>query len=378
MLYLISLLLVTLGLIFKKSKLITAIIFLLLWILFGWSYGNADYEIHLRRYTKYVVLSGETEFLYTKLMQLSNGIGLDYQSFLILCSIIILICLVFFIKSYTKNVNFVLALYIIYPLCMDVTMVRYTLATALIIVGFKYLLSNNKLAIQKYIMFVLLASMIHISSIIFMIFIVCKLFDRKKIVRITVIICVILFTAVNSFFAFASKLSQINFLSIGEKINIILNASQTKYSSIMWFRYQGKIIIIFALYLMINIIILRWIYKNHVYEYKHITMNLNLIEIVLKMNIICMVILPLIMISADIFRVQLTLTVVNYVAIAQYYDIRSLQHRKAKVGRIPITNGIVTGITVLYSIVCLYLWVLSSSNIMTVFRVMFEKNLFFK
>lgn len=57
-----------------------------LWILFAFSYGNADYNIHLRKYTQYQFLNSQTEWLYNQLMVFFNRLGLSYRGFLIIVS----------------------------------------------------------------------------------------------------------------------------------------------------------------------------------------------------------------------------------------------------------------------------------------------------
>ena len=146
MIYLISIIFILLTLVSKKdNKYVFVFGLIFMWVLFGWSYGNADYPIYLGRFYNYSnTISEITEPLFTNLMSIFNLLKFNYQEFLIIISAIILTIYGIFINKMTKNINFVLLLYFIFPFSMDVVQLRYTIATTIIIIGFYYLIKKDK------------------------------------------------------------------------------------------------------------------------------------------------------------------------------------------------------------------------------------------
>ena len=78
MLYIAALFVFVCGIVFRRERFQTYITLIFMWILFAFSYENADYYIHLRKFTQYQVLNSQTEWVYNKLMFVFNKLGLDY------------------------------------------------------------------------------------------------------------------------------------------------------------------------------------------------------------------------------------------------------------------------------------------------------------
>ena len=117
--------------------------------------------------------------------------------------------------------------------------------------------------------------------------------------------------------------------------------------------------------------------RNRVEEQEKIKSNVRFIELALGMNLSIIPLIGLLSFSADLFRIQLSLSMVNYIAFAQYFDMREKMQMQREITRVSKTTLMLVIGTIFVAASGLYLWVLSSSNITSVFRALFENNILF-
>ena len=375
MFYVIAFFAILYGLILKKGKWLTYFTLFFLWILFAFSFGNADYMIHLRRYTEYELLGSQTEWTYNKLMFIFNNLGCSYNDFLIVISAFILCVLYNFIKNHTAYISLVLSLYFIYPFCLDVTMVRYTLAVSIVYIGFKYLFTGGKNWFLKYSVCVFLASTIHLSTFFCLLFALPRFFSNKQLSKALLIFISIYFVIMNVFSQLLVRLTEIQFLNIGVKLKIVMNASSEMYISQSIFNYRAKMVIVLLISLFIYIVIYQWIVKQNIKNCLRVKKQIDFLTIACGINIITIIFILLLNISADLFRLQLSISLINYVAYAQYFDIRHSLGFDRKVNSMAFTTLVVIFGGIFLTCSSLYLWVLSSPNFISVFRALFENNI---
>lgn len=365
------------SIILSREKFQSYITLLFLWLLFAFSYGNADYNIHLRKYTQYQTLNSQTEWLYNKLMAIFNHLGLSYREFLIVLSVFVLLIIFNFVRKHTKSAAWVLAMYMIYPFCMDVTMVRYTLAISIVYIGLNFLFEGKKWWVVKYCVCVLIASMIHLSSIFCLLFMLPKFMDLKKLSKLMILLSIGI-TAFASFLtAFVDKLVGISFLNIGTKLSIVLNASDMKYNFRSVMNYREKMLLLLICALAIYYILYQWMKRNSVFQNDEAKVEVDFFKTALGMNVSILPLIGLLSFSADLFRIQLSLSIVNYVAFAQYFELRNKLQMPREITKVSKTTCVIVIGTVFVAIAGLYLWVLSSTNIVSVFRALFENNTLF-
>lgn len=365
------------SIILSREKFQSYITLLFLWLLFAFSYGNADYNIHLRKYTQYQTLNSQTEWLYNKLMVIFNHLGLSYREFLIILSAFVLLIIFNFVRKHTKSAAWVLAMYMIYPFCMDVTMVRYTLAISIVYIGLNFLFEGKKWWVVKYCICVLIASMIHLSSIFCLLFMLPKFMDLKKLSKLMILLSIGI-TAFASFLtAFVDKLVGISFLNIGTKLSIVLNASDMKYNFRSVMNYREKMLLLLICALVIYYILYQWMKRNSVFQNDEAKVEVDFFKTALGMNVSILPLIGLLSFSADLFRIQLSLSIVNYVAFAQYFELRNKLQMPREITKVSKTTCVIVIGTIFVAIAGLYLWVLSSTNIVSVFRALFENNTLF-
>lgn len=377
MLYILAIAIFCAGIALSKEKFQSNIMLVFLWILFAFSYGNADYNIHLRKYTQYQFLNSQTEWLYNQLMVFFNCLGLSYRGFLIIVSAFILLVLFSFTKKHTKNTAWVLAMYMLYPFCMDVTMVRYTLAISVVYIGLGFLFEGKKWWLLKYCCCILIASMIHLSSIFCLLFALPKFVNLKKLAKLMILLSLGLTAFTSVLTVFIDKLANISFLNIGTKLNIVLNASDMKYNFRSVMNYRLKMLLILGCSLIVYYIVYMWVKRNGVKERAETKSSIQFIELALGMNLSIIPLIGLLSFSADLFRIQLSLSMVNYIAFAQYFDMREKLQMQRETTKVSKTTLMIVIGTIFVVFSGLYLWVLSSSNITSVFRALFENNTLF-
>ena len=128
---------------------------------------------------------------------------------------------------------------------------------------------------------------------------------------------------------------------------------------------------------MVYYIVYIWMKRNRVEEQKATQSNIQFFELALGMNLSIIPLIGLLSFSADLFRIQLSLSMVNYIAFAQYFDMREKMQMQREITKVSKTTLMLVIGTIFVAASGLYLWVLSSSNITSVFRALFENNTLF-
>lgn len=362
MFYLITLALILLGLIYEKSKLVRFFQLLNIWILLGWSSGNADYNNYLTRYTYYnsLALTSRTEFLFAQMFKISNKLGLTYPQFLIIVSLIYVLILGFVVSLFSSNPNFVLALYMIYPACMEATQIRFTIASGIVLLGFLLLLNENiKLGEFYYVLCVICAALIHIGMLFFLVMLPIRRLDKKKSMYYSAIIIagVVVFRmgAIRIILSlFPGMMNKLTFMHLYETRTMVY-----------WFFIQLVLWITF-------ILLLRY--------FGNFTGNGNQVlsvEKAMKIAIISAIALPVTFIFRDIYRVQQTLSILYFCALTNVYDEGVIEARSQKIIATSNNRIFLMTLCLVVTFICLFVVVLASSNFENVFLPYFENNTLF-
>ena len=187
----------------KSSKLFLLILVAVAWIVFGFNTSNADYANYEASYN-YTAKSGELdnyfEVGFRLLFYISARLGLSYQAFLIVISILTLALFIVAIRKLTKNVVPVFLFYLVYPFLFDIVQYRNFLAFAFVLYGLHYLLYKkpNLGTIFKFIAFVAIGSLFHSSMIVYIFFLIILIKNQKIFLFVvSLIFCSILILILN-------------------------------------------------------------------------------------------------------------------------------------------------------------------------------------
>ncbi len=302
---LLLLLLVSLQFNKKKSKLLSILSFIFMWIIFGWNEENPDKHIYKDRFDLYDTswFVTITEPLYTFTIHLFHYYQFTFQESYIIISFFFLSILFFYIKKTTCYRNFALAMILISIYAMIVVLFRTTYAISFILIGFYILLYTNLNLTKKifiYFGLVLIAAFIHSMCIIYLSCIIILLFSRKTIIKLTIIgsICSCIFIV-----GIASNLlpTFMEYINMAEKATLFLN--DTNEASNKFIQFTLAFLRVFSVIII----------PLGVYYFESNKNRLNNIDnLIITLNILLISIIPLLYISHDLYRIFYVIAIINY------------------------------------------------------------------
>lgn len=192
MTYILFILAVLLGLMMRKSKICTVYIFTVMVVLAAFNYQNADFVNYQASYSTALQTKSFRYVGYSGLLKFSTNIGLSWLQYRVVFYIFVFIILVCAIKMLTKNVNIVLALYLVTYYGMDVVQMKShiadTIAFFAISYVIKYIAKDEQLRNWRIILamaLLVLSSFLHFSAVFyipaFLVFII--LYRRKNMTK---------------------------------------------------------------------------------------------------------------------------------------------------------------------------------------------------
>lgn len=370
MLYIIWAVLIILGLTKRNNKYVTGLILLNIFILYGWSSGNADYNTYEHRYNMYnfEIYRYGVEAGYFQLVRLFHFSNLDYRHFTIATAMIVCCSLLLSINYVNaKEKNWILALYMIFPMCMNIVTLRYALASSIALIGLGYLFTQKNRKLIKAITFITISIFIHFACIYFFLFLLVYYLDMKRAKKLVNTILCGCFVMVFCLIVLNTSLSYLGETSIARVIRATIYVALAKYDTNDIF----VAIIQIAIVIMLGLYEYKIIKKSNLFSSKEYDSTVQQFE---KINYATLPLIPLAIISGDSFRIQMIIIIFNYMAATEYHSryvaSRGNNYIKSKV-------SVVSLITFLQTLFMLFMWVLRSVNFQTVFIPMFENNVLF-
>ena len=191
MLYAAAAILIVLGFVFPKNRVLTVVMLLFMWALLAYNRDNADYQNYMNIYNNirdgnlWGTTVDEEGFIYLCRF-CSTVLGLDYYQFLVLYSTICTVLFAVMVKLYTENSNIVIALCMIYSYWCMICQVRSYLATILAMIGLYFLFYHDgKMSWILFFAFVIAGGFFHRTAWFFLPFFVVKITNMKTIVIVT-------------------------------------------------------------------------------------------------------------------------------------------------------------------------------------------------
>jgi len=368
--YVVSSILIFFSLIKKKSALLSLLLFIALWILFGFNTGNADYYAYELQFNGTIK---PPDIGFEFLLVFFNLIGFTYQQFLITISLICYVIIFTSIKKYTENLSYVMALYFIYPFIFDVVQIRSFIALTILLYGLQYLFTNNKKDIFKYIFFVLVASSIHFAFLFYLVLILVKFFPSWK--KMLVIFSAFVILAILVIYS--------GFLAV--LLNNLFNHPRIDD----WFKIGTNLGFLVPFLLQIMMFLFVYVsyrkYKDNIKvqitnkdsqpfvnlnkKQKFITPNsqINFFETMIKINVIMFLAFPFYIYTTYFFRIYRNILIMNYIMVAN-----SMQYFfKDKYERF------FYGLFFIIFLFILLMNELDPNSYLSVFRAIFENNILF-
>ena len=204
-----------LGIIKKRSSILTGLMLFVMWIVFGLNTYNGDFGNYKWIYQNIQDPSYWTEFepLFNVLMYVCSVMDLDFIQFRMIFAGIYILLLYKVIGKYTKNKAEVLGLYMLFPFLSFTSVIRSGMAGILIILAYNEIIAGNDNKIKFWI-YMVLACLIHQTSIIF----ACYYFFRKdsfKKIGLFLVISIIVVSLIAYYFGFMYYI--ISFITTNER-----------------------------------------------------------------------------------------------------------------------------------------------------------------
>lgn len=189
MLLIIWIILIFLGLLIPKSKLLTILMVLFMVVVIGFRTQGGDYIIYFNEY-KWSVYQTYSDIHYVGYLfieKYAHSLGIEFDQWLFIVAVVSILLTYSGISRLTNNVNAVLALYFIYPFTHEAIQVRTFLANSLFIFALPLVLcdeeQDKKRTIIKRILFYILSAIactFHFEAAIYVAMITLMLFLPKK------------------------------------------------------------------------------------------------------------------------------------------------------------------------------------------------------
>ena len=190
----ISVVLIVLGFIFKKSRILYLLQFLWVWVLVGFNCGGTDYAAYEVMYNSYSDISNvhSPEILYRFICYISNNLNMDIITMNAITSFVAFAIIFYIISRHTENKCMAASMFMVFPFIDNAIQKRFLLATAPIMMAFHFLLTSKNWVKNKilYILLCVLAAQFHTSMYFFLIFILVD-FETVKINKKTVALAIL-------------------------------------------------------------------------------------------------------------------------------------------------------------------------------------------
>lgn len=299
----IVLLLLTPFLKMKQRNRICILVMFVYAILIAGSYTNIDYSNYKLSYdmgTTFV--AHEKEWLYHLLKVVSiTYLKLDYNGFRLLLAIPSILLFASTCKRYTKSYEYVLILYMIFPLFFDVTAIRNFAAMTILLFSVRYLEEYNIKNAVKFVACMVFASGMHILFTAFFILVVVYFANKSKFVKSVLIAATIagfivalmpssLVSVVSTLLSFVNDDRTSKFIGIA-----------TRYGYLLWWGFQIIFVLItsFGKRTMDS---LQLITPSNVTEEKRVARQKRLVNVVYIISITALLFCPLYRIQANFTR----------------------------------------------------------------------------
>lgn len=176
------------GLVFKKSRICTIYMLIIMYIISAFRTSDADYVAYSIEYNN---MSNTTQYRYrgyTSFIKIFKNLGFDFSEYNCFFYLIAFGLLVIAIRLLTNNINAVLACYMIYPYALDTIQMKSCMADALVLISVSIIVnvkSNDNLKHRNFLCFISLISLMlaismHFSVVFYFLAFIIYFIGRKQ------------------------------------------------------------------------------------------------------------------------------------------------------------------------------------------------------
>ncbi|MGI6654240.1 MAG: EpsG family protein [Christensenellales bacterium] len=171
---------VTLGLIFRRSRLVTVLLALLIWVLMGLNTNSPDFVNYYIRFHN-IDYNSKIEWGYCFFNLFARLLKLDFQQFRMLYAALFTAIAIGASYRLSEDPNFVLAMFVFWPFPAYISGLRIAMSAVIVCFGLPYLFSKGKHKYFKYILCVLIAGAFHVLAYFYLVFVFANIkYNRKQ------------------------------------------------------------------------------------------------------------------------------------------------------------------------------------------------------
>lgn len=202
MIYAVSLMAISClaGFVEKRSRVISVLIVVVMWILMGFNTMNADYTQYQYLYDFKMLDASGVNAGYLVAEELAWAIGLDFLQFRMLFAAFGLALIALFVRRYSSCPNVALALYSLLPFMYDVVQFKFFLAASVAIYSLRFLIDRSRLYGLKFATGIFMATLVHPAAFLFTAFGI-GLLDRRRALKASLFAAMLALMAVYGGFA---------------------------------------------------------------------------------------------------------------------------------------------------------------------------------
>lgn len=275
------------------QKLILFIVMIVLWMIWAGNTSNVDYRNYSNIYNTMGNLNldswGGVEIGFNFLFRTGNSLGLSYQQFVMFISFVTLLLLSIAFCRISKYPGYLAVAYSFFPFLLDVMQMRNAIAAAIVANAIPYLIRKSYF---KYTILIFISTLFH-TTMLFYLLLLGVIFSKKIVVMISIAVSL---AGISLGLPFLRWI--MNYLPSGAKYIVYL---------------EGNSLInrlLYVVFLISFVIVSEFL----VYKYKYLflnkekTQNKDIIggekyfEFISKYFYILLLLLPLLMIDSDFFR----------------------------------------------------------------------------
>ena len=297
--------LIILCIIFPKSKIVSLLVFLFMWQLWGWNTWNGDYDGYKAIYEtfgRFGIKDTNFEIGFGLLNKFFFDIGLSFQSYMIVFSFFVLSLIYLFVKKSPYPAILSVLYFVIF--IMEYVFMRNYLANSLLLLFLIVAFNNGKYKIITSLVLLILAFLFHTTAIVYFSFLLIYIpnLKLKKLFYLIITIVIFLFTSFTFFISYID--------------NDILTYKIDYYFG------QTNPIGPAITHLLIVVLLLLVLFQSKNYYNCLSEKTKNNIEILQKMNVISLIYIPLYFFLPDFsrfFRVLFTVDLFFILYLLYYY-----------------------------------------------------------
>ena len=248
---------------------------------------------------------------YLLIQKICNFVNLNYIQFRVLFTIISWFLIRKSIGRFTDKPHFIYLFYLLFAIFIDTVQIRNFIAFALVFAGITHLFLPDKNNKSKFVVIILLATTIHISSVIYLIFGLINVKNKKDLIKFlvffTILFCVAIFMGGNK-------------VPIVEEILSLINEGRLD----AYIGATTKLGFLYAFFLHFFSIVLLYYARKISQDVRSMSVNNSstseiemrrlVIDAIYWINIVAILFFPLYMMNLQFIRLTRNLLILNLVA----------------------------------------------------------------